>query len=415
LTDGPSARGRPLEGIRIIDCGWIIAGPLSTRLLADYGAEVIKIESTLRPDVGRGNRVPLYGPLPGDANSDADAGGYFQDANAGKLSCTLNLALPQGRELLRRFVAVSDAIVCNLQGDQLDRWGVGYDEARKINPRIILITVPTIEAKGPRKAWRAFGDSFAAMSGIKSLSGPPDETPVNFGHQYPDFSSNPFHTAIALMAALHERERTGEGQCIEISQYESTASLLGAAFLDYTANGRRARPLGNKSADAVPHNIYRCSGDESWCAISIETDEQWGALVALKGLESLRAPEFAGLAGRRVRESEIDVVVESWTQGWDRHDLAQQLQSIGIPAGPYQDIGDIVHRDPVLDGRYFVRHHHPSGREFLVHGSPMQLSRARASVGIGPLLGQHTMHVLEDVLGLTPDEIAGYAAAGALE
>lgn len=406
---------RPLEGVRVLDCGWIIAGPLATRLLADFGAQVIKIESAARPDVGRGNRVPLFGELPGDANSNADTGGYFQDVNAGKLSCTLNLACPEGLALLRRLVAVSDAIVCNLGGDQLDRWGVGYEEAVKINPRIIVMTIPTMESGGSRARWHAFGDSFAALSGIKSVSGQAGELPLNFGHQYPDFSANPFHAAIALMAALHHRERTGEGQFVEVSQYESTAALIGASVLEFTANGSIPAPSGNRSLDAAPHNIYRCRGEESWCAITVFTDYQWQALAAVDGLSALRRPEFATLDGRRRNEAEVDSIIEAWTEGWDRQDLGRFLQERGVPAGPYQDIPDIVGVDPVLGDRYFTRLAHPIGREFLVHGSPIQARRNPAEVKLAPLLGEQTLYVLQEVLGLTPDEIAEYAAAGALD
>ncbi|HEY7268279.1 MAG TPA: CoA transferase [Dehalococcoidia bacterium] len=405
----------PLEGIRIIDLGWIIAGPLSTRLLADFGAEVIKVESSVRPDVARGNRSPLFGELPGDANSNADTGGYFQDVNAGKLSLTLNLALPEGRKLLRSLVAVSDAIVCNLHGDQLQRWGVGYEDASRINPRIIVLTVPTMETKGPRARWRGFGDSFAAMSGLKSVSGLPGEPPVNFGHQYPDFSSNPFHAAIALMAALHRREQTGRGQFIEVSQYESTAALLGPAVLEYTANGVTPRPRGNFNHNAAPHNIYRCRGEDSWCAITVLEDAQWRALVTIDALRALDRPEFATLEGRRAGEDDIDAGIEAWTCGWDRQELAAFLQSRGVPAGSYQDIVDMVHNDPVLGERYFEKRMHPVGREFLVHGSPIQSRRTPAQVELGPLLGEHTIQILEGIIGLTADEIAEYAAVGAIE
>jgi crotonobetainyl-CoA:carnitine CoA-transferase CaiB-like acyl-CoA transferase len=157
----------PLEGIRIIDLSWIIAGPLATRFLAHFGADVIKVESRSRMDVGRANRTPLYGDLPGDANSNPDTGGYFQDVNAGKRSCTLDLTTEGGRELLRRLVRVSDAIICNLAGDQLVRWGVGYEQACELNPGIIVVNVPAMESSGPRTGWRGFGDTFAAWAASK--------------------------------------------------------------------------------------------------------------------------------------------------------------------------------------------------------------------------------------------------------
>ena len=473
----PRSGDLPLAGVRLLDLSWIIAGPLTTRLLADFGAEVIKVESAGRMDVGRGNRIPLYGPLPGDANSNPDAGGYFQDVNAGKLSCTLNLAEPEGRDLLTRLVAVSDGIVCNLGGDQLDRWGIGYERARKINPGIIVVNMPTMESHGARARWRAFGDMLCGAAGMKSISGHPDDPPLPFGHQYADFSANPFHAAIALMAALHHRARTGEGQFIEVSQYESTVALMGASVLDYTANGRNSRRTGNRDPLAVPHNIYRCrptlpgpssasgptlpdppspsrpnppdppslkgrgetepgeirdrelpspkgdgparsgsdGGAESWCAVACFTEEQWQALSAIQGVEALRRPEWRTLEGRKRDEAEIDAIVEAWTSHWDPQELAAFLQERGVPAGPFQGLPEITGIDPVLGDNYFVRVQHPVGREFLVHGSPLQMRRQPPVVGRGPLLGEHTFSVLHDILGLSTDEIAAYAACGAIE
>ncbi len=377
---------------------------------------MIKIESPSRPDRARGNRIPLFGQLPGDANDNADTGGYFQDVNAGKLSCSLNLACDMGRELLRRLVAVSDVIISNLGGgDQLERWGLAYEAARRVNPRIIVLTLPTMETSGPRARWHSVGDSFNAMSGLKSVSGYPGDPGMPFGHHYPDFSANPFHAAIALVAALHQRDRTGEGQFIEVSQYESTAALLGAGVLDFTANARIPSPNGNRNPDAAPHNIYRCAGEDSWCAISILTDAQWQALAVIEGLEELRRPEFATLEGRRAHEDEIDEMLEAWTNRWQRQELAGFLQERGVPAGPYQDVPDMVERDPVLGESYFVKRDHRVGREFIVHGSPVRATRNPAQVKLGPLLGEHTMYVLREVLGLGEDEIAEYAAAGALD
>lgn len=390
-------------------------GPLATRLLADFGAEVIKVESTSRIDTGRANRIPLYGVLPGDANSNPDTGGYFQDANAGKRSCTLNLADAEGQELLRRLVAVSGAVVCNLGGDQLARWGLGYEQARALNPGIIVVNMPTMASEGPRARWRAFGDMIAAAAGLKSVSGHPGEPPLPFGHQYPDFSSNPFHAAIALMAALHHRDRTGAGQFIEVSQYESTIALMGASVLEYTANGVTPRPRGNADPEAAPHNLYRCRGEDAWCAITIFTDDQWRALVSIDGLEGLRRPEFDTAAGRKQHEAVIDTVIETWTVGWSRQELAAFLQERGVPAGPYQHLPELVHTDPVLGDAHFARVAHPSGREFLIHRNPIQAYRHPPSVERGPQLGEHTFAVLHDLLGLSLDEIAEFSARGAIE
>ncbi|MGD9892394.1 MAG: CaiB/BaiF CoA transferase family protein [Dehalococcoidia bacterium] len=405
----------PLAGVRLIDLTWVVAGPLAARLLGDFGADVIKIESVHRMDVARANRVPLYGPLPGDANANPETGGYFQDCNAGKRSLTLDLTKAEGRALLRRLVAVSDGIICNLGGDQLERWGIGYEVARAINPGIIVVNMPTMASDGPRARWRAFGDMIAGAAGLKAVSGHPDDPPLPFGHQYPDFSANPLHAALALVAALHHRDRTGEGQFVEVSQYESTIALLGAAVLDQSVNGAHAGRVGNRDPEAVPHNLYRCQGDESWCAISVFDDQQWQALAETPGLEALRRPEFDTREGRRTHEAEIDATVEAWTSTWDRQALAAYLQERGVPAGPLQGVAELAGVDPVLSSRYFTKVDHPSGREFLIHGNPIQMRRNPPRVERGPLLGEHTFDVLHDLLGLSADEIAEYAVHGAIE
>jgi crotonobetainyl-CoA:carnitine CoA-transferase CaiB-like acyl-CoA transferase len=424
----------PLEGVRIIDLSWIIAGPLASRLLADFGADVIKVESRLRPDVGRANRTPLYGVLPGDANSNPDTGGYFQDVNGGKRSCTLNLQTEGGRALLARLVANADAVICNLGGDQLDRWGLPYERMRELNRGIIVINLPTMESHGPRARWKAFGDNFGSASGLKSISGALDEPePLPFGHHYPDFGPNPFHGAIALMAALHERRRTGEGAFIEISQYEATTAVTGTMLLEYAATGVAPRPRGNADPDAVPHNVYRCArpatvgsedppatvgsedADESWCAIAVYDGEQWQALSSIPGLEALQDPALSDPAERRRREPEIDATIEAWTQRWDRQELAEYLQANGVPAGPFQGIPEMVEVDPTLSTEHFARLPHPVGRDFLVHRSPLRMKRRPPMTRLAPMLGAETFEVLTEVAGLTPDEIAEYAAAGALE
>ncbi|MEX2230488.1 MAG: CoA transferase [Dehalococcoidia bacterium] len=405
----------PLAGVRVVDLTWIIAGPLATRLLADFGADVIKVESRRRMDVGRGNRIPLFGVLPGDANTNPDTGGYFHDANAGKRSCTLNLASTEGRAVLARLVAASDVVVCNLAGGQLDRWGIGEPQIRDLNPRAIVVNMPTMESRGPRSDWRGFGDMFVAVAGLKSVSGHPGEPPLPWGHQYADFSSNPFHAAVAVMAALHERERSGEGQFIEVSQYQSTVALMGPSVLAYGATGEAPTPPGNADPEAAPHNFYPCAGEDSWCAIAIFTDEQWRSLVELSALPALAQPAYATPAGRRAALVAIDEAIDGWTRGWDRQALAEALQDRGVPAGPYQTVPELVGRDPTLGRRYFVEIEHPAGRTFLVHGNPIAAQRSPPVVRRAPLIGEHTFEVLTEVLGMSADEIAELAATGALE
>lgn len=406
----------PLEGVVIIDLSWIIAGPFAARLLSDFGADVVKVESRRRMDIGRANRVPLFGVLPDDANSNPDTGGYFQDANAGKRSVTLNLESEAGRGLLRRLVSRADVTVCNLAGDQYERWGIGYEVMRAINPRIIMVNMPSMESSGPRKAWRGFGDMFTGLGGLKSVSGHEGEPPLPWGHQYADFSSNPFHAAIAIMAALVHRDRTGEGQFIEVSQYESTVALVGPAIIEYGLTGVSPAPVGNRDRHAVPHNFYRCAGDDSWCAIAVETDEQWMALVAAAPEANLDRAEWRTAAGRRQDESSVDTAIESWTRGRERQALAAALQEQGVPAGPFQHIDEMIHADPTLgDAHFATLLQATSGREFLVHRNPLRARHHPPETRLAPLIGEHTYEVLTDLMGLSADEVAEYAAQGALE
>lgn len=406
---------QPLEGVRILDLAWVVAGPLASRLLRDFGAEVIKVESRLRPDIGRANRTPLFGILPGDANSNADTGGYFQDVNAGKESCTLNLQLPEGRMLLEQLVARSDALICNLAGDQLDRWGLTRARLLELNPALISVIMPTMEGHGPRSGWRAFGDHFTCASGMKWLSGEPGAEPLSFGHAYPDFGPNPFHAAVGLMAALHRRARTGEGAFIEVSQYEATVASTGPALLEYAAKGVAPGAQGNEDFHASPHNMYRCAGEDSWCAISVSTDAQWAALVLNEGLGALRDPSLRDVEERRRRAVEVDSVLEAWTVRWDRQELAVHLQAQGVPAGPLQGVQEMIEVDPTLGSNHYARLAHPVGRDFLVPRSPMRMLRREPEVALGPLVGADTYRVLTEVLGLTSEEIADYAAAGVLD
>ena len=485
----------PLTGIRILDLSWIIAGPLAGRLLADYGADVIKIESRNRMDTGRANRTPLYGILPGDANTNPDTGGYFQDANAGKRSLSINLALDEGKELLRELVVASDVTICNLAGDQYDRWGIGYDVIRELNPGIIMVNMPTMESHGPRSQWRGFGDMFVGISGLKSISGHPQDGPLPFGHHYADFASNPFHAAVSIMAALIHRDRTGEGQFIEVGQYESTVAMLGPTFLEAGVtdaainrapeSGAPAQ-IGNRDAEAVPHNFYPCTSvptsasssdstsvptsasssdstnapttdstsgrtnappsdstsarttdstgapttddtnapttgnsdagdDDAWCAIAIFDDTQWQSLVDFANLEPLRNPAWTTAEARRASEPEIDAILDAWTTPQDPDQLAEALQQRGIPAGPFQKVPDLVERDPSMGTRYFQSPSHPSGREFLIHGSPALIRDHPSDIRHAPLLGDHTYEILSDVLHYTPDRIADLAARGILD
>jgi benzylsuccinate CoA-transferase BbsF subunit len=352
----------PLTGVRVLDFTWMIAGPLSTRVLADFGAEVIKVESYNRVD-----RVRETGPHP-DGPWSLNEDGSFNDCNLGKKSVLLNLNRPQGRELALRLAAVSDVAAANFTGDRLDRWLLGFADLVRVRPDLIFLNMPVFESAGPRARWGGIGTHINALAGINAISGFPDDPPFGLGPLYPDFSGNPFHAAAAILSALINRDRGAGAQLIEVSQYESTASILGPALLHHAATGHNPPRIGNHSERACPHNVYPCAprsptasppaggavsdadssarlravshisttaGDDRWCAIAVSTDTHWSALCAVLDRRGwLTDPRFATAAQRRPHEQALDALIASETARWTADELAARLRAAGVPAAP---------------------------------------------------------------------------------
>lgn len=395
-------RELPLSGVRVADFFWMIAGPLGSRVLANYGAEVIRIESSNRID-----RVRETGPHPpGPWSINAD--GSFQDCNSNKLSISLNLNTHKGIEIARRLVAVSDVVTNNFTGTRMDRWGLGYDELSRIRPDLIMLTMPVFGMTGPYARYGGYGNGISAGAGLAAISGYPDEVPFGLGSLYPDFSSNPFHAVIALLSALHYRSRSGRGQFIEISQFESTAQLLGTAVLQYTATGESLQRMGNRHPEAAPHGAYPCMGDDRWIAISVMNDDQWQELCTVMGRAGWAAdPRLNAAAGRLQCQDEIDEALADWTGRQDAVELMHALQAADVPAGVVQNVEEMVYHDPQLAERdYYYRVTNGEGHEFITHGEPVRLRNAKALRRPAPLFGEHTEYVLHEVLGMGSNEVA---------
>ena len=248
---------RPLEGLRVADFFWLIAGPATSRILADFGAEVIKIESLARMDLIREGGV---WPAAEDLTENS-RNGTFNDCNTNKLSVSLDLNRPEAIEIAKQLVAQSDIVTNNFTGDRMDRWGLGFEELRKVKPDIIMLTMPVMGTTGPYLKYGANGNGVIAYGGINMGMGFPERPPTGMGPLYSDFST-PYVAVSAIMAALHHRERTGEGNFIDLSQLEATVGLLGTQILEYTANGSVPERIGNRSRDWAPHGAYRCRGEE---------------------------------------------------------------------------------------------------------------------------------------------------------
>ena len=406
---------RPLDGIRVADFSWFGAGPIAGRTLADFGADVIRVESEARVD---GLRL-AQPQKPGKSGYNVCA--YFNNFNADKRSFLLNMSAEGSREVALRLIERSDIFLSNLTPRMFERWGLTYEDLCEVKPDIIAAYQPMQGLTGPHRDFLGFGAVLTPTTGISHLSGDPERKPVGVGTNYPDYAVNPGHTIVAILAALRHRRRTGQGQRIELAQIESVAATMGPALLDYTANGVNQIRKGNQSSWMCPHGIYRCaddpSGRERWIAIAVGDDAQWESLCTVaEGASFASDDRFGTLLGRRRTEDELNALVSDWTTSFDAASLAIQLQSVGVAASLVHDAEDMCEHDEHLAGRGFYEYlDHPEtdlslydGPIVKLHDTPGYLASA------APLFGEHTFEVATEVLGYSAEEVAEFAASGVL-
>jgi len=392
----------PLHGVRIADFTWIGAGSFTTKLLADHGADVIKIESRGRMDSLRSSR-PYK-----DGISGINRSGYFADRNSSKRSIALNLKTDAGKELARRLIATSDVVANNFTPGTMEKFGLGYEAVRQIRKDIIYIAMSMQGAAGPEHKYLGYGLTMGALTGLQFLTGLPDREPAGTGTNFSDHIPNPCHAAFAILAALRHRRRTGEGQYIDVAQTEPTIALLGPTMADCSANNRIGERSGNERSPRAPHGVFRCLGEDRWIAISAWEDETWAALCTVLGDPPFaRAPELASADGRWARRHEIEQGIAAITCHWDAEDLMSALQRAGVPAGLVRTAADIVDEDPQLRHRgHWVTLLHPEMGESIYNAPPFRIDGAPAIPSApAPLLGQHTQEVLTEILGLSLPEV----------
>ncbi len=402
----------PLEGIRIADFTWWIAGTMCTRLLAAFGAEVIKVESTTQRDQIR----DIPGTRPG--TSGVNASQAFNGINAGKYGITLNPKHPKGLEVAKRLVSISDIVADNMTWGAMARLGLGYDDLIKIKPDLIVLSMPVMGPGGPYTHFTANGEQIAAAAAMHHLTGYPDSIGMAPGPVWPDWSANPYHAATAVMAVLHYRKRTGKGQNIVMSQYESVVNVTALATMDYSVNGRIQARMANRSPYGAPHGIYRCAGDDRWCAIAVFSDEEWQGLCRAMGHpEWSRESRFATALGRSEHVDDLDRLIEEWTSGRTADVVMTELQSQGVAAGIVQNGRDLLENDPQMKerGHYVYLDHAEIGTQAL-DNYPFRLSATPGRLsGPAPLMGEHNDHVLTNILGMSEDEVNELIIEGVLE
>lgn len=400
-----SHRYQPLAGIRVCDFTWMLAGPLTTRVLADYGADVIKIESESRIDT-----IRLMGAQPSEPGS-IDTNGVYNDASANKRAIRLNLNTSRGIELAKELVAKSDIVTNNYTPDRMDRWGLGYEDLRKIKSDIIMLTLPVMGGSGPYRGYGSYGNGVIAYGGLSSNMGFENRAPVGIAPLYSDFAA-PYSAVSALMSALFHREKTGEGQFIELSQAEATINLLGTGIMEATSNGDLPPRIGNRSRDVAPHGAFPCLGDDRWIAITCESDDDWQRLTnVLAAHELMDDPRFATNFDRLKHEEALEDEIGSRTKEREVWELMHELQAETVMAAVVEDLEDMVTRDMHLQRHLVPVRGDDDGLTFLTHAQPARIDGKLAPIRRSPRWGEHDTAVYRDILGLTESEIEKLTAA----
>lgn len=401
------AKGRdgdlPLSGYRVLDFCWMAAGPLITELLGNLGADIVKVESATGIDQVREFVHPPEG-------FSIDTGGFFADCNTNKRSLTLNLHKPETvdfikRELLPHF----DLVTSNYAPDAMAKWGLGPDDLLPLFPHLVIGSFPVMGHSGPKSHWRAIGNGVLALSGVPAHMGAPDRPPVGMGTLHTDFTLAPI-AAAGLIAALLQREETGQGQFLEIAQYEASVHLLDTELIDQLANGVTAPRNGNHSAEYVPHGIYPTAGDattsdDRWVAITARSDAEWHAICGVIGRADLAGREdLATVQGRRAAEDEIDAAISAWTSPRNEWQIAEQLQAQGVPASALESVADQVENDPGLTDYYLA--YNRGEVPFLAHKQPFTWNDDYLPARPSPGLGEHNLDILQGELGLNDEQLA---------
>jgi benzylsuccinate CoA-transferase BbsF subunit len=405
------APGAILRGVRVLDLTHAWAGPFATQLLGDYGAEVIKIEACDRPDMLRFSTWPTD-----EARPDAyNRGGWFQHLGRNKLSLTLDLKQPQGRDLCKRLVAQSDVVIENFSAQVMRRLGLEYAILQTLNPRLIMISMPGYGTVGPYKDFVPFGEMIEPFAGLSELTGYADRAPLRLAVAYPDPVAG-FHAALAVLLALRQRRQTGQGQHIHIPHREPITRMLGEAVLEYTVNGRLPRRIGNRHRAWAPHGCYPCRGHDRWIAIAVRRDAEWAALCRVLGEPAWTLDRrYANSFTRWKHADLLDQHVAETTQPWEATALATRLCAVGVPAGVVQTNQDLL-CDVHLHTRqaFWMIAHRLAGTYPYPAPSTRLTDTPPRLVRPAPDLGEHNTDVLTQLLGLSPAEIQDLAVKGVI-
>jgi crotonobetainyl-CoA:carnitine CoA-transferase CaiB-like acyl-CoA transferase len=387
-----------LNDLRVLDFTRVLAGPYATRILGDFGAEVIKVQSKKVTGAGEDNN-----------------GAYFNTWNRNKLSITLDMNQPEAREVACKLVAKSDVVIENFSPRVMSNWGWHYEGLREIKKDLIMVSMSGMGQTGPWRDFAAFGPTIQSLCGLTFLTSYDKNFPVGLGYSYADAIAG-LYGALAVLAALEYRHNTGLGQFIDLSEYEAACTLIGSALLDLTANQTEVRPHGNRSdhVPAAPYNCYPCLGDDRWCAIAIFEEHEWEALCKIMGDPSWAKDNiFSTMVERKRHEDELDKHIEKWTINQRAEEIVQCLQEANVSSGIVQNAEDLASDPHLLARSFFKEINHPTLGTTTTDRCPILFKGTNEGPWKpSPLLGEDNQYIYRELLGLSEDLIGAYIEKG---
>ena len=395
-------RSTPLNGIRVLDMGMFMAGPLTGRLLGDMGAEVIKVEAGSRPDPLRLQARDIY-PRGEPGERPWNRSGMINERNRSKMGLSLDLKYPEGRDIFLELVKVSDLVLENFRIGVMSSYGLDFPKLQQVNPTIVQLSLTSQGSEGPEAHFGSAGGTLEYMSGLMSITGYEGDWPDFSGPNLPDFLAAYMGLGLAV-AALRHRRRMGRGVWVDLSQRELAVCAIGDVMMDYTMNRRSSSPIANRHEKYAPHGTFRCKGDDRWVTIAVRNDEEWMRLCQVIGRpDQANDPRFADAGQRLKHQKELDPIVEEWTTMRSPLEAMNELQDAGVPAGAVLNAVE-MYEDPHLRARdFFDQVEEPDAGTFEYPGRPWRFSRSEiGNSSAAPLFGEHTAYLCQELLGVCP-------------
>jgi crotonobetainyl-CoA:carnitine CoA-transferase CaiB-like acyl-CoA transferase len=390
-----AASSAPLAGIRVLDFTHVLAGPFCTRLLADLGADVVRVESRKHPDH----------PWPSAFISDDGRHASYLNTNRSKRSIAIDLKNEAGQKVASRLASTADVVIENFSAGVMRRHKLDYETLQALNPTLIYVSMSGYGHDGPRRDWTSMNMNLQGYSGLMMVTGAEGDPPTAISNSWNDYIGG-LHACFAILQAVDTRAISGKGTRIDLSQFECSAAMIGALLLASSVNGTAPLRRGNRSALFAPQGVYRCAGTDEWCVLSVATDGQWQALTKVIGQEDWASDgRFAGVAGRIRHHDEIDRRIEAWTSFLPNREAERRLKEAGVPAERMRRIHDVLESEN--GATVFAKMEERRVGSMLTTRLPFSLSSdSLPPPASAPALGEHTVEVLREWLNLSTGEIA---------